>query len=95
MGAYCFDQQVWDIIQGLEPSPRGEHEITAVNNEYIRRKALKYDIVEGGLDRCRHIRELGRGQCHDACLQQPHHRNPTMRAILVIEGDILDNPSTC
>ncbi len=47
VGAYCYDQQVWDIIRSLQPSPRGEYEITAVNNEYIRRKALKYDIVEG------------------------------------------------
>jgi len=47
VGAYCYDKQVWDIIRGLQPSPRGEYEITAVNNEYIRRKSLKYDIVEG------------------------------------------------
>lgn len=47
VGAYCYDREVWDIIRDLSPSPRGEYEITAVNNEYIRRKALQYDIVEG------------------------------------------------
>lgn len=47
VGAYCYDSQVWKIIAGLEPSLRGEYEITAVNNEYIRRRALHYDIVEG------------------------------------------------
>lgn len=47
VGAYCYDQRVWDIIRGLKPSSRGEYEITTVNNEYIRLKALRYDIVEG------------------------------------------------
>ena len=47
VGAYCFDQQVWGIIRGLQPSLRGEYEITSVNNEYIRQKALRFDLVEG------------------------------------------------
>lgn len=48
VGAYCYDAAVWDIIRGIAPSARGEYEITAVNNEYIRRGLLRYDIVEGG-----------------------------------------------
>ncbi|MBI1751810.1 MAG: NTP transferase domain-containing protein [Acidobacteria bacterium] len=47
VGAYCFDAQVWDIIRGLKPSPRGELEITSVNNEYIQREGLEFDIVQG------------------------------------------------
>jgi glucose-1-phosphate thymidylyltransferase len=48
VGAYCYDAGVWDIIRSIAPSARGEYEITSVNNEYIRRGQLKYDVVEGG-----------------------------------------------
>jgi glucose-1-phosphate thymidylyltransferase len=48
VGAYCYDSQVWDVIQEIKPSERGEMEITAVNNAYIRRGQLKYDVVQGG-----------------------------------------------
>jgi len=48
VGAYCYDRQVWDIIRNLELSPRGEYEITAVNNRYIQKGQLEFDIVEGG-----------------------------------------------
>ena len=44
IGAYCYDNQVWEIINSLKPSSRGELEITAVNSEYIKRGQLQYDI---------------------------------------------------
>ena len=47
IGYYMYDEQVFDIIRGIEPSPRGELEITSVNNEYIRREELTYNILEG------------------------------------------------
>jgi glucose-1-phosphate thymidylyltransferase len=47
VGYYMYDDQVFDIIRGLERSERGEYEITAVNNEYIKRKQLTYDTLEG------------------------------------------------
>ncbi len=47
VGAYLYDEQVFDIIRTIEPSARGEYEITSVNNEYIRRGQLEYSIVEG------------------------------------------------
>ncbi|HEU4950486.1 MAG TPA: sugar phosphate nucleotidyltransferase [Holophagaceae bacterium] len=47
VGAYCFDGQVWDIIRNLAPSARGEYEITGVNNVYISRNQLQFDIFEG------------------------------------------------
>ena len=46
-GVYCYESSVFDIIQTLEPSGRGELEITDVNNHYIREGTLEYDIVEG------------------------------------------------
>ena len=48
IGIYFYDNQVWDIIDNLDRGPRGELEITDVNNEYIRRGGqLEYSILDG------------------------------------------------
>jgi glucose-1-phosphate thymidylyltransferase len=41
-GIQIYDKYVWGIIEGLEPSGRGEYEIVDVLNEYIRRKQFHY-----------------------------------------------------
>jgi glucose-1-phosphate thymidylyltransferase len=46
-GIYCYDHQVFDIIRTLKPSARGELEITDVNNWYIERGQMTWDILEG------------------------------------------------
>ncbi|MEC0264326.1 sugar phosphate nucleotidyltransferase [Paenibacillus anseongense] len=46
-GIYMFDSMVFDIIKLLKPSGRGELEITDVNNAYIEKNLLTYDILEG------------------------------------------------
>lgn len=46
-GIYMFDRDVFDIIKTLKPSARGELEITDVNNAYIERGDLTYDILKG------------------------------------------------
>lgn len=46
-GIYMFDATVFEIIDTLKPSDRGELEITDVNNEYIRRGEMTYDVLEG------------------------------------------------
>jgi len=46
-GIYMFDSNVFDIIKTLKPSSRGELEITDVNNAYIERGDLTYDILKG------------------------------------------------
>ncbi|WP_055105995.1 sugar phosphate nucleotidyltransferase [Paenibacillus ihumii] len=46
-GIYMFDHTVFDIIKTLEPSARGELEITDVNNAYIKRGELTYDVLKG------------------------------------------------
>ena len=38
---------MFDIISGLEPSKRGELEITDVNNAYLKRGALSHHMVDG------------------------------------------------
>jgi len=47
IGIYFYDASVFDIIRELEPSARGELEITDVNNAYIAKSQLAYDILEG------------------------------------------------
>jgi glucose-1-phosphate thymidylyltransferase len=47
IGIYMYDPHVFDIIRTLKPSGRGELEITDVNNAYLRRGQLHYDILDG------------------------------------------------
>jgi glucose-1-phosphate thymidylyltransferase len=47
IGIYMYDATVFDIIRTLKPSGRGELEITDVNNAYIRRGRLTYEILDG------------------------------------------------
>lgn len=47
VGVYFYDQHVFDIIKTLEPSGRGELEITDVNNAYIREGTLRASHLEG------------------------------------------------
>jgi len=46
-GCYMYDGRVFDIIQTLKPSGRGELEITDVNNAYIHAGQMSYDILSG------------------------------------------------
>jgi glucose-1-phosphate thymidylyltransferase len=46
-GIYFYDSDVFDMIKGLTPSSRGELEITDVNNAYIERGQMTYDILDG------------------------------------------------
>ncbi len=46
-GIYMYDNQVFDIIKTLQPSRRGEMEITDVNNAYIKKGQMTCDILEG------------------------------------------------
>lgn len=47
-GLYFYDNSVVDIAAGLEPSARGEYEITDVNKEYLRQGRLKVEIMDRG-----------------------------------------------
>lgn len=48
VGCYMYPPDVFKVIEGTEPSARGEMEITSVNNVYISRGQLKYSVVQGG-----------------------------------------------
>jgi glucose-1-phosphate thymidylyltransferase len=47
IGIYMYDPRVFQVIKTLEPSDRGELEITDVNNWYIRDGTMTYDVLEG------------------------------------------------
>jgi len=46
-GLYIYDTNVFDMIQTLTPSNRGELEITDVNNEYINRGEMGFSVLNG------------------------------------------------
>jgi glucose-1-phosphate thymidylyltransferase len=46
-GVYFYDREVFDIIRTLTPSARGELEITDVNNAYIERDLMTWQLLDG------------------------------------------------
>jgi glucose-1-phosphate thymidylyltransferase len=46
-GLYFFDETVWAVLPRLEPSGRGELEITDVNNWYVEQGTIEYDVLDG------------------------------------------------
>lgn len=47
IGIYIYNNDVFNIIKNISPSKRGEFEITSVNNIYIEREDIIFDIIKG------------------------------------------------
>src|SRR5918911_1589653 len=59
VGLYCYPPEVFEIVDSLQPSRRGELEITDVNREFARRGELKVERVQGWWhDGGKHWRDL-------------------------------------
>ncbi len=46
-GIYFYDKQVFEIIRNLEPSRRGEYEVSDVSTAYVRLEQLTYGVLDG------------------------------------------------
>lgn len=61
IGVYMYPPNVFDVVETLEPSARGELEITDVNNAYVERGEMQYEIIDGWW--------LDAGENHEALLR--------------------------
>ena len=77
-GCYFYDSRVFEIIHGLEPSARGELEITDVNNRYLEWGELRHHVLHGWWTDAGTVPSLYRasalvaGDRDNAVLRPPH-----------------------
>jgi len=64
VGLYCYPSDVFDVIDALEPSSRGELEITDVNRHYAREGRLDVTEIDGWWEDAgkhwQHLADIGR-----------------------------------
>src|SRR5690606_17649601 len=47
-GLYSYDNEVVEIAKNIQPSARGEYEITDINKEYLKRGKVKVSVLDRG-----------------------------------------------
>jgi glucose-1-phosphate thymidylyltransferase len=62
-GIYFYDSSVFEIIKTLKPSRRGELEITDVNNAYIERGEMTWEVLDGWWTDAGTFESLHRANC--------------------------------
>ena len=71
-GVYMYDHQAFDFIRRLKPSARGEFEITDVNNMYLEKDQLYYNVLKGNWTDCGTFHSLYRANV----IMAQKHSNP-------------------
>jgi len=100
-GLYFFDNDVVDIAKNIEPSARGELEITDVNKQYLNMKKLKLELLGRGyawldtgthetlLDAAKYIEIIEKRQgLKIACLEEIAYRVNFIDKAKLIEAGI-------
>jgi glucose-1-phosphate thymidylyltransferase len=79
-GFAVYDKRVFDIIRTLNPSQRGELEITDVNNTYLKEKKLSASLIHGAwLDAGTHESLLEGGVLLQELLNNPQKRKERLK----------------
>jgi glucose-1-phosphate thymidylyltransferase len=89
IGIYFYGSDVFEICRTLKPSRRGELEITDVNNAYLQRGDLTYEVLEGWwtdagtFDSLHHASRLVAqgGANHLATAPPPRAHKPVLRPL--------------
>jgi len=98
-GLYFYDNSVIDIAKNVAPSDRGEIEITSVNDEYLKRKELKVELLGRGmawldtgthiglLEACNYVEAIQKRQgFYIACLEEIAFNNGWIDEDIVLKS---------
>ena len=88
-GCYLYDARVFDIIRSLEPSARGELEITDVNNRYVEWGAMRHHVLSGWWTDAGTVESLHRA----AALVAGDQENPLLTGVGGRKGRLVEAPT--